>query len=221
MPRTLVAVAVAALVASAAAFAAPERHPVRPNTRDQAAARAATLRNADFQVAAGWTREPTKVDLERDPRCADFRPRWGDLLITGTAASAYTSGVVTIGSEARVLRTRAMMQIAWRRTFGHSRLIPCLRTTAVRDLRRNGMRLMSLRPLAFPRLTPNVTAYRVLARPATGPSTRRTRQVVDVVVVAKGRTQIRLVAAASQSSQVFMEREHRRLARRLVARVRT
>ena len=194
--------------------AAADRQPVRFNAGDQAAARAAVLSKADLGGVAGWKGGPTKPDFTPTP-CGGYEPKSSDLLVTGAAASEWqhTSGLVFM-TEAWVLKTPAMVKLDWRRSVEQRGYIDCLIEKQFAGS--TEMRVVSFKQTPFPKLAPLCRRYRLLVDYSS--EGRTMRIMFDVIMIAKARTELSLVAVAPYAGRREVEAAELRLARMLVGR---
>lgn len=194
--------------------AAADRQPVRFNAADQAAARGAVLRKADFGGVAGWKGGLTKPDFKPSP-CGGYEPKSTDLLVTGAAASEWehTSGLAFM-SETWVLRTPAMVKLDWRRAVEHRGYLECL--VEKQFAGEAAMRLVSFEQTRFPKLAPLCRRYRLLVDYAGQGQT--VRIMFDVILMGKGRTELTLASVAPYAARRAVEVAELRLARMLVGR---
>lgn len=212
----LTAVVAAAVFAGAAGA---DRSKIAFVPADQAAARAAVIKRADLGTAAAWTGGATKPDLSDSTRCRGYAPKHADLVVTGAAASQFTSAdsTLTFLSDTDVLRTPQMVKLDWQRSVEHPGLLPCLRETFAKELGAQA-KLVSVRRVAFPRLARFTRAYRAVADySAAG---RTVRVLIDFVLIGRGRTEITLVTSAAFAARAPVRAAEVRLARLLVGRIR-
>ena len=194
--------------------AAADRLPVRFNGGDQAAARAAVLKRADFGGVAGWSGGATRPDFAPTP-CGGYEPKSSDLLVTGAAASKWehTSGLVFM-SETWVLKTTAMVKLDWQRSVERRGFLECL---VERQFASAGeVRLLSFEQTPFPKLAPLCRRYRLLADYSGEGQT--VRIMFDLIMIAKGRTEISMASVAPYAGRRGVEAAELRLAQALVRR---
>lgn len=203
---------VSALVLSQSAAA--DRQPVRFNAGDQAAARAAVLKQADFGGVAGWKGGLTKPDFAPTP-CGGYEPKSSDLLVTGAAASEWehSSGLAFM-AETWVLKTPAMVKLDWRRVVEHRGYLECV--VEKQFASEAELKVVSFKQTRFPKLAPLCRRYRLLVDyTAEGQSLRI---MFDVILLGKGRTEITLASVAPYAAHRVVEAAELRLARMLVGR---
>jgi hypothetical protein len=212
MRRAAFAAAIAAALALAGSALA-DQWQVHRTAAGNAAARAAVVSRADLGSASGWTGGSTKPDLTSTPPCGNFAPKQSDLVVVGAAASAWRHQGLELQSQANVLQTAAMVRTDWQRSIVDPRATTCLRTTLLKELGA-GAKLVRFGVAAFPRVAPLVRAYRGVV------TVSGTKVIVDVVAIGKGRTEIELTTAAPLAADAVIRIAERRLAEKLVARVR-
>jgi len=208
--RTVACVIGLSLMFVQAALAA-DKQPIRFNSADQAAAKAATLKAAD--LGAGWKGGAKKPDLTPEEDCPT---KVSDLVITGVAESKFDVQGVSVTSQSVVLQSRAMVATDWQRTVGNAAFMACGRAVLMkRDDPK--VRFVSFTKAAFPKLTPRAVRYRsVVDYGGTGDTVRA---VVDLVLIAKGRTEISLILTTLYSERTAADVAERNLARLLLSRV--
>jgi hypothetical protein len=141
------------------------------------------LRLADVGSTGGWEGGPRPASRSAYSSTCDSRaPNVSDLVVTGHAASQFTyaDGAAAVITGAKVFRTEAMLEAAWRRdvaTFD----VACNRKV-LEDQVRN-VRIVSLKPLAFPRTGSHTRAFR-----ARGEYTGGGAGITDLIMFAHGRT---------------------------------
>jgi hypothetical protein len=207
--------AVAALVAAQAAFA--ERPVVRYNSQDQAAAKAVVLGTAD--LGAGWTGGAKKPTVSDPSTCSNWNPRQADLTVTGAAESQFTyaGGGLHLVSTVNVLATPGMVRLDWQRTVVHPKVATCLRETLVEQANAQ-TRFVSLKRTPFSGVGPMATRYRAVMNYVSG--TTKVPVLIDVVLVAKGRTELMLMLTAPYQDRAAADAAERRLVKLQLARVR-
>jgi len=177
MRRLLCFVLLLALVGAGAALAA-RGDPQKKITRaDQARAKAMLLRKADFSAVFRAT--PASAD-EGDFYCKALDG--SDLTLTGEAESpTFAGGVEFVSSLSEVYRSLVDANTAWRRETSAAGE-KCARDELRRQFGKQGIRLESLRRMAFPRLAPRSVAYRIVLSPQGGG-----RAYIDVVALQQSR----------------------------------
>lgn len=223
MQRAVLAVVVAVTLglvgvsAADPASAPPSKEQIRFNRTDQAAAQAAVLRIRDLG-SSGWQGGSVKPDLTSGPNCPGYRPKQSDLVLTGAAETSWRRTGLQLRSVAQVLQTRAMVALDWRRTVTDPRAAGCLRGAIAGGLAANE-RLLSFRPLSFPRVATYANAYRALIDVSAQGT--HARVLADLVLVGRGRTELTLMIAAPAGAAAAVAAADARLARTLLTRVRS
>jgi hypothetical protein len=191
--------------------AGPGHLTVKLTPAGQRAARAVALARLDLPTA-GWTGGFQKSSVTT-LSCAGFRPKQSDLVVNGHAETAFTNKIVSFGSEVTVYALPAMVQLDWKRSMRPG-LSACVRSTVEKNLPGNA-RVVSVGRLGFPKAASLTRAYRVVVevRQASGPI----RINVDVIFVARGRTEVAFTTTALPSA--FMARVELGLARAMVSRI--
>jgi len=205
-------VAAAALLLAAPAMAADGEPRQVLTDKDQKVARSIVLERAD--LGAGFTAQKRPADdpLPKGARCDALDE--GDLTVSGDANSpdfrlAGPGVFVTVGSSAHVYRTLREANSSW--TRGTTRqTLTCLgdivRLSAAPSQK---LKIVSSAQLAFPKLAPRTSAYRVVITIAAG-SGQRVRAYVDAIVLQRGR--IQSVLLVTSLGRPVAETEQRALA---------
>jgi hypothetical protein len=210
-----------ALVFTAAAAASTSgdgKQQVRLTAADNAAARATVLRKADFGGAPGWRGGTKKPDLSSTaPRCANFHPKYSDLVLTGIAESEFQNAGVYVDDQVQLLETAPMVKLDWKRSVLAPGLLPCLRTYLSKSAPANA-KVRGIQKLAFAHVAPYTAAFRlVLDVTSTGTTAS---MLLDLVLVGRGRTEITLTTVAPYDARAAIKSAEERLARLLVSRIR-
>lgn len=186
-PRRLLAVvlAVALVVGIGDALAARGDPQKELTPADNARARAMLLRKTD--LGPGYT---ASVDKSPDP---DFYCKALDesrLTLTGEAESPdFERGLVFISSSAQVYESVADATVSWKQGTSAAGE-RCARDLLRREFAKQGVRLVSMRRLAFPNVSTRTVAYRVVL---SGESQSVTvKVVIDLVVLMHSRAQVPL-----------------------------
>jgi hypothetical protein len=120
MTKRAIFVALCALAIATAAAASTSddgKQQIRLTSADNAAARHVVLREADFGGVTGWSGGAKKPDLSSSgPRCANFHPKYSDLVLTGIAESEFQNSGVYIDDEVQMLKTAPMVRLDWQRS---------------------------------------------------------------------------------------------------------
>jgi hypothetical protein len=214
----LVAVLLAAAVSlTLAVTAAADDQKIRLSPVGQAAARAAVLRRTDLGRGSGWTGGAKKPALSSTPTCPNFRPKQSDLVLIGAAKTVWKDTGLEFDSDAKVLKSPAMVRLDWQRTVLAPQVLPCLRMMIARQVG-SSSRLVSFGRTDFPELGTYSRAYRALVDVTTAGTT--VRVMADIVAVGRGSTEITLVTSAPLAAASSVVPAEIRLVRLLLARVR-
>lgn len=211
-------VALAAGVTVAAALAGRGREQIRYTAADQAAARATVLRRADLLPSTGWTGGRVKPDLSPPPSCPNYHPKQSDLVLTGAAESNFRRGAVAIGNEIQILKSRRMLRLDWQREVLAPGTISCQRQDLATSLG-SSAKVVSFKRIPFPRIARYTTEFRALVDVSV-PGVKTAHLVVDAVLLGRSRTEISFTTVAPASGKASLSAAERRLARKIVARVR-
>ena len=156
---------------------------IRP--ADQARARAMLLKKADLGLVYRAERS-NSPDTEAD--CAGLDE--SDLTVTGEAESpTFTLGLSFLSSVAQVYESFADANASWKRGTGTAGT-RCITATLRREFAKQGIRLQSLRKIAFPRVSQRTVAYRVaLLASVQG---QEVPVYIDLVILMHSRAQVAL-----------------------------
>jgi hypothetical protein len=206
------------LALTSTAVASADEYVLKMTPAGKAAAHAAVLTRADLGSASGWKGGAVKPDLTTDPPCKGYNPKHADLVIVGAAAATFDHSGLGLHSETQVLRSARMLQLDWQRSNAPGE-IDCARTFFDTSSSAS-QRFVSLRRMAFPRVAPYTTAFRLIID-VTGASREIIRMATDVIFVGKGRTEITLLTTAPLEAMASVRPVEVALATRMLARVRT
>ena len=186
--RRPVAALLALCVAIPAVALAADTDPKKRITpADQAKARSILLKGSDF--AAGWKRVPPTPD-EEDRVCPGFNPDSSDLTLTGEAEVEFehTQGVASVSSFADVFVSRADALKSWTRGDKPA-FARCLGYFFREGATEPGtsVKIVSTGRMAFPKLAPRTTAYKVVARVTVTANGQMQTVPVTIQFVAFGR----------------------------------
>ncbi len=164
---------------------------------DQAKARTVVLRLAD--LGAGFVARPNGPDeLPPGVRCGPLSE--SDLTITGDAESPdFTlnrpGALLTVGSSAQIYRTLREANASWARSQTPAALT-CF-GDVVRKAGGKGQRVdvLSVKRLAFPRVSEKTMAFRVVARVSSGGVV--VKVYFDAIILQQGRIQAGLVLTSA------------------------
>jgi hypothetical protein len=219
--RATVATLCALAFATAAAASTWDggRQQVHLTAADNAAARHVVLRKADFGGAPGWRGGTKKPDLSSTgPRCANFHPKYSDLVLSGIAETEFQNGGLYIDDEVQILKSAPMVKLDWQRSVLAPGLLPCLRTYLAKGAPANA-KVRGIHELAFPRVAQYTAAYRLVLDVTSAGTTAS--MLLDLVLVGRGRTEITLTTVAPYAARVPIKAAEERLARLVVSRVRS
>jgi len=207
MGRLLVAFAAALALAGAAAAGTADHNQVKLTAADQAAAKQTVVRLAD--LGAGWKGGFVKFDLNDTLVCANYHPRQSDLVLTGAAEARFATGASQLDSVAQVFRSADMVTTDWHRSVLNAQLVPCLRETLAGSLS-PAERIASIGRVAFPQghgvlAREFRTVLDVTSNGSTG------KGVVDLIVFARGRSELSLTAIGSYAERAGISRAERAL----------
>jgi hypothetical protein len=216
---TVVALCALAFATAAAASTSDDgKQQIRLTSADNAAARHVVLRKADFGGVTGWSGGAKKPDLSSSgPRCANFHPKYSDLVLTGIAESEFQNSGVYIDDEVQMLKTAPMVRLDWQRSVRAPGLLPCLRTYLAKSAPANA-KVRGIQKLAFPRVAQYTAAFRLVLDVTAGGNTAS--MLLDLLLVARGRTEITLTTVAPYEARAPIKSAEERLARGLVSRIR-
>ena len=190
---------------------AADKQPIRFNAADQAAAKAVLVKAND--LGTGWQGGAKKPDLTPDADCTFKR---SDLVLTGAAKSEFKTQGASITTESNILQTPAMVAAEWRRSFGSSTYMACARKV-VMNSNNASTKFVSFKKVAFPKVAPYSTRYRMVADYANAGNS--VRMLVDVVVLGRGRTEISLIVTTPYADRAGADVVERKLAKLLVNRI--
>jgi hypothetical protein len=207
-----------ALAAAAVAFAGGHEQ-INYNAADQAAARAATIKRADLTGATGWTGGAVKADISVPPSCPNHPVDLSKYVLTGAAASQFRAGTRAVESQIELLETVQMANAEWKLQVTSPGALACLRSSLAKTVAAGGARLVSFAKVSFPRLTAQTVALRIVLEAQVQGVT--VRQVIEEVLVGKGRTEIELTVSDLASAQSAVAADALHYARILVGRVKS
>jgi len=169
---------------------------VHPSVADQQLAKAAVLHLGDFAPGSGWvaTTPPSNGRSSGAASSCAVATKTAGLTETGHAVSAFKAPGFYVQSWATILQTPTMVQLDWRRSTPF--ILGCLRSSIARSLDASTS-LTSIVELPFPKVAPLLRAYRatvsVEAQGTTIP------MVADILVYARGRTELELLQVSPQA----------------------
>jgi hypothetical protein len=213
----LAGAAIAALVSVSTATAGGDRYKLHMTAEGQAAARAVMPSKADIGAPSDWKGGPTKPDISNDLKCANYRPKVSDLVVTGAAAVTYKQPGLVISVQAAVLASERMARLDWKRSIGARHYADCSRAK-IRKLMTAKQTFVSLRRLAIPQIGTVSSAYRTLIDVKT--KIGKVRMAIDVLTFGRGRTEMAVITTMPLASVPTLAPNELVLAKTLVGRVR-
>jgi hypothetical protein len=209
--RRLLALAlIVALAATGAALAARGDPQERITPRDQGRAKAMLVTAADVP---GFRPGPAGAGGDFYCKALDE----SDLTLTGQAEGRqFALGVVFVGSSSQLYESVADAHASWRRNTSAAG-VRCGTTLLRREFARGGARLVSLRKLAFPRVSQRTAAYR--ARLSVTTSQGVVPLYIDLVGLMHTRAQATVVVGSALVAPA--RAEELRLARLVAKRMAT
>ncbi|MEX0850377.1 MAG: hypothetical protein WD015_02625 [Gaiellaceae bacterium] len=191
MPRLLTLALLACLVVAASA-SATHQDPQKALTKaDNTRARAMLLKRTD--LPPGFQARP---DSGQDPHTdCPAAVSESDLTLTGEAEGTnFALGVVLVDSAAQVYQSTADADVSWRRGTSAAG-VRCVTALLRREFSKQGIDLLSLRKIAFPRVSDRTVAYRVSlsAHSAQGP----VPFYLDIVALMHSRAQATVIVGSA------------------------
>jgi hypothetical protein len=183
--RLLAALLVLCIAVPAVALAADTDPKKKITAADQAKARSLLLKRTD--LAAGWKKVPPSPDS--DATCPGFNPDESDLTLTGEAESDFErlQGLLVVGTASEIFATKEDAVKSWTRSDKPA-TARCLgyffkqgQTTKTTKVT-----IVSAGRMAFPKLAPRTTAFKVVARLAVTNEGETTTGLIAVQLVAFG-----------------------------------
>lgn len=163
MNRLLGALVVLCIAVPAVALAADTDPKKKITPADRAKARSIVLKRSDF--AAGWKNVPPSPDS--DATCPGFNPDESDLTLTGEAETNFehSQGFLSVASFSEVFATKADALKSWTRSDkpATARCIGYFFREGATD-KNTKVRIVSAGRMAFPKLAPRTTAFKVVTR---------------------------------------------------------
>jgi hypothetical protein len=161
--RPLAALIALCIAIPAVALAADTDPKKRLTAADQAKARSILLKRTD--LAAGWKKVASSPDS--DATCPGFNPDESDLTLTGEAEAEFehTQGLLSLSSFSEVFVSKADAVKSWTRGDKPA-LARCLGYFFREAATEPGtqVKIVSAGRMAFPKLAPRTTAFKVVAR---------------------------------------------------------
>lgn len=144
-------------------------------------------------LATGFRAQP---DSGQDPH-TDCAPAVSesDLTVTGEAdGKQFALGVVFVGSASQVYASTADASLSWRRGTS-SAGVKCATALLRREFSKQGIALVSLRKIAFPRMSERTVAYRVKLSATTEQGSLPL--YVDVIALMRSRAQATVIVGSA------------------------
>ncbi|MBA2425147.1 MAG: hypothetical protein H0V58_07290 [Actinobacteria bacterium] len=192
MRRLLACVPVLAfLVVSASALAAHQDPQKRLTKADNVRARALLVKRTDLPTGFG-----PQLSAGPDPHvgCSPSVSE-SDLTITGDAEGPQLAlGVVFVSSAARIYESVADASASWRRSTSAAGT-KCATQLLSREFAKQGVGLVSLRKISFPRVSERSAAYRVELSAMTSQGT--VPVYVDIVALLRSRGQATVIVGSA------------------------
>jgi hypothetical protein len=191
----VVALSLFAFALAAPALAADGEPRKALTAKGQAVARSIVLKRGDL-VPGFVAHTPSDATRPKSARCSAVDE--SDLTVTGDASSPDFSRDalgVAVGSSASVYRTLRDSNAAWRRATsaaGVQCFADIVRLTAPSSTK---VEIVSAKRIAFPKVAPETTAYRVVAT-MTVAGGRTVRAYFDAVLLKRGATHAALVVTS-------------------------
>jgi hypothetical protein len=118
------------------------------------------------------------------------------------------------------MQSPRMVRLDWKRTFEHPNLLSCMRRLLARDAARHGETFVSLNRRPFPKIAPYTARFRFISKVKIRPG-RKMPFLTDMVVLGKGRHELTLAISAPLHDRAAANKAQVRLAKLLLARVRS
>lgn len=185
MNRILGALLVLCIAVPAVALAADTDPKKKITAADQAKARSMVFKGTDF--AAGWKKVPPSP--ESDLTCPGFDPDESDLTLTGEAETDFehTQGLLFVGSASEIFATKEDALKSWTRSDkpATARCIGYFFKQG-QTTKTTKVTIVSAGRMAFPKLAPRTTAFKVVTRLAITNEGKTTTVPMTLQLVAFG-----------------------------------
>ena len=214
------AVAVLAMVIVQVALA--EVPVSRFNATDQAAAKAAVLKLADFGTGVGWK---GGLDKNAKPFSSEdcpglWEPKQADLVITGVATSEFNAPGAHAASGVQVYKTSRMARLDWDRTVVAPAALACMKKQAAADSTPS-FRLVSMKRVPFPQIGQRPAfRMRIVADVTPAAGGAPVRMLIDGIAFGRGRTGISITFMFPYALRTAADAAEVRLAKTLNSRIR-
>lgn len=189
--RLVLIACVAGLALTGSAFADHQEPQKRFTPADQARARAMLLKRSDF--TAGFRQDAPSNEPDPHIDCARSVSE-ADLIQTADVEGpGFTRGAVSVSSAAQLYESVADASASWRRSTSAAG-IKCLTNLARREFTQGGIRFVSLRTIAFPRVAQRTIAFRIVLSAKVQQTT--VKLYADFVVLMHSRAHAQVFAAS-------------------------
>lgn len=191
MPRLLTLALLACLVVAGSASGTHQDPKKKLTKADNARARAMLIKRTD--LATGFQ---ARLDSGENPHSVcSAAVSESDLTITGEAdGKQFALGVVFVASASQVYASMADASASWRRATSPEG-VNCATALLRREFSKQGIDLVSLRKIAFPRVSERTVAYRVRLSATTEQG--RVPLYVDIVALMRSRAQATVIVGSA------------------------
>ena len=203
MSRRLALLLLIVLAVPAIALAADTDPKKQINPVDQRTAASLVLKRSDF--IAGWKKQPNTPDKNADYTCPGYNPDQSDLVLTGEVEASFApaEGFPMVSSTSNVYKTRREAVAAWTRG-DRPALVPCAAKILKEEIEKDGGKVTVVKQgrLAFPKLAPRTSAYRIGLNVTVSSGGKQTTVPVTVhlIFLGHGRGDVMLVAVSFGNS---------------------
>jgi hypothetical protein len=160
-PATNTLALLATLVLAAACVGVAGADRVQANAADQAAANRDVLHLADLPATVTW--KATKLDSPNSAEpasCKKLDYSSASVVDTGGANRQFTTPGMLVMNQVGLVAEPSMVDLVWKHTFATS-ISSCI-DDAFSQGGAGRIKVISSKPIAFPRLTPHQSAYRIV-----------------------------------------------------------
>jgi hypothetical protein len=189
--QALLTALVAAVVAVPIALAANGEPRHAFTNADQARAKAASLKLADF--GPGW-KARISASSDSHPRCSTYNPNQSDLVETGKYDSpdfTRTADNSFVSVSTGIFKTAAMAKTGYGRVAS-PKLPACFGELFAKGIKKpNSAKVISAREIRFPRVADRSNAYRLIASVKTPSVT--VPITADIVLFNRGRADVAII----------------------------
>jgi len=211
----LAAAFAAALACAATAFAGSNTYKLRISPEGTAAARAALLTKSD--LGSAWTGGPVKPSAFKPEVCANYHPKYSDLVLTGSAAAVFKQPGLYVRSEAGVLQTAKMVERDWARSIASRNYLACERTVGKRRSTPKE-KFVAIRQIRIPAIGTHSALFRLITDVKT--KTGTVRVASDVMLIGQGSSELTLMTVMPLASVPLLFPNELVLAKTMLRRVR-